>query len=133
MSIEQNKALAREFFDALGRGDTKWVLDFYAEDGVCWTAGTLPISGERGREELAPFMAGILDAFPEGLEFTIKGMTAEGDRVAIEAESFGRHVSGKTYNNQYHFLMVIRDGKLREFKEYLDTMHANDVLVLSAP
>ena len=56
-------------------------------------------------------------------------MTAEGERVAIEAESYGRHINGKTYNNLYHFLMVIRDGKISELKEYMDTMHANEVLV----
>jgi hypothetical protein len=55
-------------------------------------------------------------------------MTAEGDRVAIEAESFGRHVSGKTYNNKYHFVLRARGGKILEWREYMDTMHANDVL-----
>ncbi len=101
----------------------------YASDGVCWTAGSLPFSGTHTLEEVGPLMEGILGAFPEGLKFTIHGITAEGDRVALEVESFGRHVSGKTYNNQYHFLMVIRDGHVHEFKEYLDTMHANEVLV----
>jgi ketosteroid isomerase-like protein len=108
------------------------VLDLYAADGTCWTAGSLPFSGTRNLAEIALLMEGILSAFPEGLGFTVKAMTAEGDRVAIEAESFGRHVSGRTYNNQYHFLMVIRDGKVREFKEYFDTMHANEVLVWGA-
>ena len=49
-------------------------------------------------------------------------------RVAIEAESYGRHKSGRVYSNQYHFLMRLRDGKVTEWKEYMDTMHANDVL-----
>ena len=132
MSIQENKRIARDFFEALGRGDQKAVLNHYAADGTCWTAGTLPFSGTRSVAELALFMEGILGAFPEGLKFTVKTMTAEGDRVAIEVESFGRHVSGRTYSNQYHFLMVIRDGKVREFKEYFDTMHANEVLVWGA-
>ena len=132
MSIEDNKSIARAFFDALSRGDQKAVLDLYAEDARLWTAGTLPFSGTRTLAEIGPLMQGILSAFPEGLKFSIKGMTAEGDRVAIEAESFGRHVSGRTYSNQYHFLMVIRDGKLRELKEYFDTVHADEVLVRGA-
>lgn len=132
MSIQENKRIAREFFEALGRGDQEAVLNLYAADGTCWTAGSLPFSGTRNVAEAALLMEGILSAFPEGLGFTVKAMTAEGDRVAIEAESLGRHVSGRTYNNQYHFLMVIRDGKVREFKEYFDTMHANEVLVWGA-
>jgi hypothetical protein len=70
----------------------------------------------------------VLDVFPDGLAFEVHSMTAEGDRVAIEAESKGMHVSGKKYNNLYHFLMRMRDGKIVEWKEYMDTMHANDVL-----
>ena len=54
------------------------------------------------------------------------------DRVAVEAECLGEHVSGKTYAQRYHFLFVIRDGKIHEMREYFDTMHANDVLC-SAP
>ena len=41
----------------------------------------------------------------------------------------GRHVSGQPYRNQYHFLMRIRDGRISEFKEYLDTQLAARVLL----
>jgi ketosteroid isomerase-like protein len=74
-------------------------------------------------------MDGILGAFPKGLQFEIKTLTAEEDRVAIEVESRGMHVSGRPYHNEYHFLMRIRDGRIVEFKEYLDTLHANEVLL----
>ncbi len=127
MSIEANKQLAREFIDALSRADTDWVLDHYADDMVMWTAGSLPISGPHYKPEIRPLMDGILSAFPDGLTFTITTLTAEEDRVAIEAESRGTHVSGKPYLNQYHFLMRIRDGRVVEFKEYLDTLHASEV------
>ncbi len=133
MSIEENKKIARQFFEALSRGDGQAVLDAYAEDGMLWTAGSLPFSGIHTVAELEPLMSGILGAFPNGLRFTILGMTAEGDRVAVEAESHGQHASGRLYNNHYHFLMVIQDGKVQEFKEYMDTEHAREVLVDSAP
>ena len=129
MGIQENKQLARDFMDALSRADTNWVLDHYADDMVMWTAGSLAISGPHTKEEIRPLMDGILGAFPNGLEFTVKTLTAEEDRVAIEAESRGEHVSGKPYENQYHFLMRIRDGKIVEFKEYLDTQLANEVLL----
>ena len=125
--------MAREFFVALNRADGKAVLALYANDAVCWTAGSLPFSGAHSVAEVAVIMEGILSAFPQGIQFTIKGMTAEDDRVAIEAESRGLHASGVMYENQYHFLMVIRDGRVREFKEYLDTQLAREVLVDLAP
>ncbi len=132
MSIEENKKLARQFFEDLSRGDGAAVLDAYADDATLWTAGSLPFSGRHTLEEVGPLMAEILGAFPSGLRFTIQGITAEGDRVAVEAESHGQHASGRLYHNQYHFLMRFRDGKIREFKEYLDTMHADEVLVRGA-
>ena len=129
MSIAANKRLAREFIDALSRADTDWVLDHYADDMEMWTAGSLPFSGVHTKDEIRPLMDGILGAFPDGLEFRVKTLTAEEDRVAIEAESRGVHASGKPYHNEYHFLMRVRDGKIVEFKEYLDTLHANEVLL----
>jgi len=133
VSIEQNKGVVREFFEALNRSDGKRVLELYADDGTCWTAGSLPFSGLHTLEETGQVMAGILGAFPRGIQFTIHGVTAEGDRVAVEAESIGEHVSGCTYTNQYHFLFVIRDGRIAQFKEYLDTQRADEVLVKRAP
>ena len=129
MGIEDNKRTARRFFEHLSRGETKAVLDLYADDASVWTAGSLAFSGRRSKQEVAPLMEGILGAFPQGLRFTIHGMTAEGNRVAVEAESHGHHASGKLYNNLYHFLLVVREGKVREFKEYLDTKLAHEVLL----
>lgn len=128
MSIEANKKLAREFVDAIARADATAIQNAFAPDGVCWTAGSMPISGTYTRDQIADAARGVLGVFPEGLKFTIKSITAEDDRVAIEAESYGRHKSGRIYSNQYHFLMRIRGGKVAEWKEYMDTMHANDVL-----
>ena len=62
----------------------------------------------------------------------LRTMTAEEDRVSVEAESHGKHVSGQIYHQRYHYLFVIRDGKIEQAKEYFDTMHANQVLC-SAP
>jgi hypothetical protein len=73
-------------------------------------------------------MSSVLTVFPEGLRFTIHARTAERDRVAIVAESYGKHVSGKIYNNTYHFVLSARGGKIVEWREYMDTMDANDVL-----
>jgi len=128
MGIEENKKFAIEFIDAISRGDAQAIQDAYAEDGSSWTIGTMPISGRFSKAEIAQAAASVLDVFPHGLAFEIHSITAEDDRVAIEAESRGVHVSGKQYNNLYHFLMRMRNGKIVEWKEYMDTMHANDVL-----
>ncbi len=129
MSIEQrNKQAAQAFFDILNRGDVPALIAAYAEDGRCVTMGNTLISGTYSRDQIAAAAGGIYQVFPQGIRFTIKAMTAEGERVAIEAESEGAHVSGQVYTNQYHFLMRFRDGKVVEFKEYMDTERVTDIL-----
>lgn len=128
MSIERNKQLARAFFDALNRGDVQALLDAYAEDGYCHTMGNTLISGKYSKAQIAQAAGGIFQVFPQGIRFTIHHLTAEDDRVAVEAESEGLHVSGQTYRNQYHFFFRFRDGKVVEFKEYMDTERVTDVL-----
>jgi ketosteroid isomerase-like protein len=128
MGIAENKELARRFVDAISKGDIDAIQRSFADDGTVWTLGTMPISGTFTKDQVAMASRRVLELFPKGLAITIKGMTAEDDRVAIEAVSHGIHASGRTYSNTYHFLMRARDGKIVEWREYMDTMHANDVL-----
>ena len=97
--IEKNKQLARDLVDAMNRADTLWFLDNYADDVLVWTMGNTVISGKYSKDQVAAFADSIFDVFPNGIKFTIHGMVAEGDTVAMETESYGIHVSGKKYNN----------------------------------
>lgn len=126
---EENKQLAREMVDALSRADQDWVKENYSDDFVIWVTGSLPFSGTNDKAGALASMPAVLDLFPEGLKFQIEAMTAEGDRVAIEATSRGKTFRGDLYTQEYHFLMRARDGKITEWKEYMDTEHARKVLV----
>ncbi|HEB89132.1 MAG TPA: nuclear transport factor 2 family protein [Deltaproteobacteria bacterium] len=126
---EQNKALARRMIDALSNADVEFVKENYAEDFRIWVSGSLPFSGAADKASAVAGMPAVLGLFPEGLRFEIVGMTAEGDRVAIEARSEGRTARGDLYRQEYHFLMRVRDGRIIEWKEYMDTEHARKVLV----
>jgi len=125
----RNRATARELFAAISRADVAKLDELYADDFELWTAGSLPFSGTRTRAQALEGMQMIGGMFPQGIAFTINAMTAEGDRVAVEAESKGMHASGALYHNFYHFLLVIRDGKIVRLKEYMDTLVAKDVLL----
>ena len=70
----------------------------------------------------------VAERFPEGLRLTIDAVTVEGERVAVEAESYGVRADGKVYFNQYHYLIIVRDGLIIERREYLDTIHAKALL-----
>jgi hypothetical protein len=60
------------------------------------------------------------------------GVTAEGDRVAAEMKADGASALGKEYHNEYHDLLEVRDGKMEAGGEYLDTAHAQEVIVVAA-
>jgi hypothetical protein len=93
-----------------------------------WTSGQTLISGTFDKAQIQAASGGIFAAFPQGLRFTVNGMVAEGEKVAVEAESRGLHASGRIYTNQYHFLFEFRDGMLVMLKEYMDTERVTDVL-----
>jgi hypothetical protein len=116
-----NKEAARKFVEGMGQ-DFAGAIDLaMADDCRIVTMGTTAISGERTKAQALQAAAMVGQLFPGGLPTVINSMIAEGDRVAVAAESFATHVSGRPYNNKYLFLMRYRDGKLIEMIEYLDT------------
>lgn len=127
-SIDDNKARVGAFFEAMNSGDVAAIAASYAEDGRLQTMGNTAISGVFNRAEITAAAAGIYQVFPDGIAFTVDGMTAEGDRVAVEARSVGRHVSGRIYRNQYHFLFTFSGDKISCLKEYMDTEQVTEVI-----
>jgi ketosteroid isomerase-like protein len=125
---ESNKTMVAAFFDAMNSGDVDFIVNAYAADGCLQTMGETLISGVFSRDQIAASAGGIFDVFPEGLTFQLLSMVAEGEKVAVEATSKGKHISGQTYSNNYHFLFEFREGKLMRLKEYLDTERVTDIL-----
>jgi len=127
-TIKENKEIAIKFFEALSSGSETY-LDFYNDDSIIWTAGNNTIGGTRTKKEIIDFAQGILSAFPTGITFNITGITAENERVAVEVSGEAIHASGEAYNNKYHFLLTIKNGKIIELKEYMDTQLAAKILL----
>ena len=127
-STDNNKKLVEDFFSILSSGSQDY-LDFYTEESIIWTAGENAIGGSRSKSEIIGFAKSILDSFPDGISFNVVNLIAENDYVAAEVEGTAMHVSGKPYNNKYHFLLKIKDNKILELKEYMDTQLAAKVLL----
>jgi ketosteroid isomerase-like protein len=128
MSIEDNKRVVLGLFENLSAGNGDAVLGALADNATWWVQGNFPLSGTKTKKEFAELVGQLGTNIDGGLRVTPKGITAEGDRVAVEAESYAKMKNGKIYQNTYHFLFTVRDGKIQSVKEYLDTMHANEVL-----
>jgi len=125
---EASKEFVRQFFDAMNRGDVAAIVAAYAEDGTLWTCGNTLISGTFGKSVIRDAAGQIFEAFPQGMQFEIFGMVAEGDKVAVEARSCGLHISGREYRNRYHFLFELRNGQILRLSEYMDTEPVTEIL-----
>ena len=66
------------------------------------------------------------------LQITPSAMLCEGNRVAVEAESYAELNNGKVYNNLDHFVFEIEGGTIKSIKEYMDTQHVQDTFVANA-
>lgn len=129
MSITQmNVSRARSFVDAMSRGDVNAVEALVSDSFDYWVAGRTSLSGSRTMTDLAAAMPDFAQVFPDGLHMSVTGITAELQRVAVEAVSQGVTAEGKTYQNDYHFLLEFDEaGKIAKVREYMDTAHVADV------
>lgn len=127
MNIEQNKRIAAEFFARFSANDLAGALDLVADDATWWLAGKSPQSrpgGTYDKTKIAHLFERLVGRLKDGLRMNVKSAIGEANRVAVEVESHGELTNGRRYNNEYHFLMTIRDGKISAVREYNDTLHA---------
>jgi uncharacterized protein len=125
MSTEANKRVARALLTASAVHDGPAFEALMHPEATYWVIGQkhlFPVSGEKTRAEICAYMASP-SIFTQ-VESTIRTMTAEDDRVAVESEFAGTLPDGRVYRNVYHYLMWFRDGKVLRVKEYLDTQSA---------
>jgi uncharacterized protein len=126
MNIEQNKKLAADFFARFSANDIAGALDLMTDDATWWIAGKpdqLPVAGNHSKERIARLFYNMAGQLKNGLNLTVKSSIAEGDKVALEVESYGELQNGRIYNQEYHLLITIREGKISAVREYLDTQH----------
>jgi ketosteroid isomerase-like protein len=118
------------YIEDLTDGKSAEAFDRVDPEGTFWIAGRdWSSGGTYGRDDIAKVLGetvGSLLAAP--LEVRIVGITAGGERVAVELEVGGPTKDGRNYDNRMHILFVVRDGKIVESKEYHDTLHASLVI-----
>ena len=126
-TLEANKAVVRQFWEAFSESRFDDALALLDPSATWWVTGNTDISGTYSKQQFGELAAGIGEGTDGGIRVTPSVITAEGDRVAMEAESYGRLKNGKIYNNFYHIQHVLRDGKLVAIREYMDTQHVQEV------
>ena len=125
--LDQNKALVQNLWLAFSESRVDDFLSILADDATWWVAGTTDISGTYTKQEFGELVAGIGEQTEAGIQMTPSLITAEDDRVSMEAVSYGEMKDGKIYKNIYHIMHIVRDGKIQAVREYMDTEHVTEI------
>jgi ketosteroid isomerase-like protein len=123
MSTQENVQIVKDFFAAMGRGDKQGLLALSAEDiewiipGEDW-----PLAGtHRGHKGLTAILQkaseSVETSYPKPPEFV-----AQGDRVLVIGVATGKiKATNKTFEDNWVFAITVRNGKLTNIREYIDT------------
>lgn len=126
-NLMENKKVVVTFWEAFSRSDIEGAIDLLTDDVSWWVSGKTNISGTYDKAGLRELFTSVVGGTKSGIRIIPKLMTAEANRVAMEATSEGETMDGRFYQNEYHFLHVVREGKLAEVREYMDPEHVRDV------
>jgi ketosteroid isomerase-like protein len=123
MSTAQNVKTVQDFFAAASGGDSEAILALVAEDiewiipGEDW-----PLAGtHRGHAGIADVLQKASKElemkYPEPPEFV-----AQGDRVLVVGVATGKiKATNKPFKDYWVFAITVRNGKLTNIREYVDT------------
>jgi uncharacterized protein len=122
MSTQENVQTVKDFFAAVGRGDTQGLLALSVEDiewiipGEKWPlAGTH--RGQAGLADLLQKASEMEISSPEPPEFV-----AQGDRVLMVGFARGKvKATNRTFEDHFVFAITVRNGKVTNIREYIDT------------
>jgi ketosteroid isomerase-like protein len=124
--LSENKSVALATLDALAKGELDKLDKFLADGAIYTIMGDTPISAPHTKQAFLGMVTQMRDSVDGDFIFTYGEVTAEDDRVCVEAKSFMTTRTGKDYRNEYHILFKIRGGKVLSVKEYSDTKHVMD-------
>lgn len=136
MGVEANKQLGRDLLARISANDIAGVLDLLDDDVIWWIAGkpsAQPVCGEHDKRWMARLFHNMVSQFDGAMQMTVRGLIAEGDKVAVEVVGDGKLRDGRRYQNEYHLLLTIRDDKIAAVREYLDTQHVVETWFTPAP
>jgi hypothetical protein len=122
MSTQDNAQIVKEFFAAVGRGDKQGLLALAAEDiewiipGEDWPlAGTY--RGHAGLADLLETASKKMETSTEPREYV-----AQGDRVLVIGFAKGKvKATNRTFEDNWVFAITVRNGKVTNIREYIDT------------
>lgn len=123
--LDANKQIALRFLALAFEMKMDEAMSLLCDDATWWVIGDperVKVAGDKDAARTRRMMSNMHRVLPYGMQQRVLGLTAEGDRVAVELEAEGKWHDGRTYRNRYHFLIQLRDEKVSSIREYMDPM-----------
>ncbi|MEE2951875.1 MAG: nuclear transport factor 2 family protein [Pseudomonadota bacterium] len=130
MGIEGNKRVVQTFMGLFETAAIARALEMMTDDATWEVVGKAHLYdgvGVHTRDQMARGWLKLFETLKGGLQMRVTNMIGEGDFVVAEVRSDATTRTGKRYENDYHFLIAVRDGRIARVKEYTDLMHAAEV------
>jgi len=130
MNTLQNKELLQRIYAALADGDSRLFLESLADDFRWVITGSNSWSHTyEGKHAVMTGLVAVLRTKLEGrMRVSAERLIAEGDHVVVQARGNNVTRGGVPYANSYCNIFTLRDGKIVELVEYMDSDLALRVL-----
>ena len=102
--LATNKQIVMDFWKAFSNSDVETAMSLMHNEGTWWIQGDTDISGVYTKAQYTDLVNGVGENTENGIQVTFKEITAEDNRVAVEAESYGVLKNGKIYQGKNEFL-----------------------------
>ena len=129
MSETDNIKVVQDAYAAFGRGDVQGILD-RLDDGIVWKgvygAGShVPMAGERrGKAAVTEFFKQVT-THVNFSRFEPREFVATGNKVVTLGHYAAKTSAGKNFDSDFAMVFTMRNGKVSEFQEFLNTAALN--------
>jgi ketosteroid isomerase-like protein len=129
---DRNEQIVRSFFATLSTGDLENIRATLHPDAA-WIPMVKDVPGagiHQPRDVIVDqFLAPVRGIFEDGdPKTTVDNIFSKGNMVCAETRGMGKLRNGKTYNNQYCWVIEIKDGLVHRIREYMDSHYVMKVV-----
>ncbi len=120
-TVEGNKGVVKAMRDAQAKGDMAAVNALHAPGFRLYIGGEGPLGWEH--IPIQDLYAPLIKHVRGPIKIRFSDMVAEGGMVFEEMDILAHLDDGTVYNNWHCFVHEVRDGKIVQTREYMDTHH----------
>lgn len=121
MGTSENKALVRKAYEGFSLTSNVF-MDCLSEDATWTFFGNHRFAGTfNGKQDIQDRLLTPIVDVVESFKFHVDNLIAEGDQVVVEGRGEAPTKDGRAYNNTYCIVVTVRNGKISQIREHLDT------------